>query len=89
MIRFSRIVNRLVNFTTPLYYYLSTIQLYKATSKLEMVCMLNVERKNVERKNVGRKKCRINIKLCLMLIIKYLFDFNGKKKKNTFITSDK
>ncbi len=40
-------------------------------------------------KNVESKKCRINRKLYLMLIIKYLFDFNEKKKKNMFITNDK
>ena len=56
--------------------------------------MLNVERKNVERKNVEmkmskmknveRKKCRINRKSCLMLIMKYLFDFNEKKEKYVY-----
>ena len=40
-----------------------------------------VEMKNVEMKNVERKKCRINRKSCLMLIMKYLFDFNEKKRK--------
>ena len=56
-----------------------------------MVCMLNVERKKSKGKmpkrriskvkNVERKKCRINRKSCLMLIMKYLFDFNEKKRK--------
>jgi hypothetical protein len=36
-------------------------------------------------KNVEREKRRNNKKSGLMLIVKYLFDFN-KKKKNTFIT---
>ncbi len=40
-------------------------------------------------KNVEREKRRNNKKSGLMLIVKYLFDFNRKKKKNTFITSDK
>jgi hypothetical protein len=39
-----------------------------------------VEMKNVEVKNVERKKCRIKRKSCLMLIMKYLFDFNEKRK---------
>ena len=39
-------------------------------------------------KNVERKKCRINRKSCLMLIMEYLFDLN-EKKENTFITNDK
>jgi hypothetical protein len=51
--------------------------------------MLNVERQNVERKKLKAKsrnekcrseKCRINRKSCLMLIMKYLFDFNEKRK---------
>jgi hypothetical protein len=61
----------------------------------------NVERKTVEEntskgkvskskmskmKNAERRKCRINRKSCLMLIMKYLLDFN-EKKKNTFITN--
>ena len=35
-------------------------------------------------KNVERKKCRINRKSCLMLIMKYLFDFNEKKEKYVY-----
>ena len=30
------------------------------------------------------KKCRINRKSCLMLIMKYLFDFNEKKEKYVY-----
>jgi hypothetical protein len=46
--------------------------------------MLNLERKNVE-KNIEKaksrnEKCRIDRKLCLMLIMKHLFDFNEKIK---------
>jgi len=63
------------------------------------VCMLNVEKKKSKDKsrkwkmskwkmskmrNVERKKCRINRKSCLMLIMKYLFDFNGKKEKHVY-----
>ena len=41
-------------------------------------------KKKVEMKNVERKKCRINRKSCLMLIMKYLFDFNEKKEKYVY-----
>ena len=40
-----------------------------------------VEMKNVENEKCRTEKCRINRKSCLMLIMKYLFDFNEKKEK--------
>ena len=43
-----------------------------------------VEMKNVEMKNVENEKCRIIRKSCLMLIMKYLFDFNEKKEKYVY-----
>ena len=39
------------------------------------------KRKKVEMKNVEREKRRNNRKSGFMLIIKYLFDFNKKKRK--------
>ncbi len=38
------------------------------------------KKQKVERKNVEKKKCRIDRKSCLMLIMKHLFDFNEKRK---------
>ncbi len=37
-------------------------------------------KQKVEMKNDENEKCRINRKSCLMLIMKYLFDFNEKRK---------
>ena len=39
------------------------------------------KKKKVEMKNVEREKRRNNRKSGFMLIIKYLFDFNKKKRK--------
>ena len=77
--------------------HLSELSLYEQAYEIKRyVCQTSKgktskqksQKKKVEMKNVENEKCRINRKSCLILIMKYLFDFNEKKKKYAYLEGE-